>query len=113
MAQVIPLDSSPNQSFRITLSIDGENRALSFKIRFNEIAQYWVMTVIDPSDDSILLDSVPMVTGEYPADNIIEQYAYMEIGSAYFVNVGNVSADPTDEDLGTNFILIWGDTPNG
>lgn len=113
MAQVIPLDSSPNQSFRIVLSIDSVNKALQFKIRYNEIAEYWTMTVIEPTDNTILLDSIPLLMGDYPADNLLEQHAYLNIGAAYLVNVGNVSDNPSDSDLGTNFILIWGDTPDG
>ena len=114
MPQVLLVDNSPNQSFRSVLSIDGENKSLRFKIRFNEIAEYWVMTIIDPSaEDTILIDSLPLIPGDYPADNILDQFAYLGIGSLYVVNIGNVSAAPSVGDLGTNFILIWGDTPNG
>lgn len=115
MAQIIPVDSSPNQEFQTTLNVDGSNITLRFKFRYNDIAEYWVMTIIDASTDEIVLDSIPLVTFNDPddatlAENILSQYSYLGIGSAYFPNIGNVSDNPSGADLGINFRLVWDDT---
>lgn len=107
--QIIPLTSEPNQSFQATVTVDGLNRALQFNIRFSEVAGYWIMKITDPATATILLDSIPMLAGL----NILEQYAYLGIGSAYIINASGSSDDyPTENNLGTDFVLGWDDTPN-
>jgi hypothetical protein len=111
--QTIPLDVLHNQTFQTVLAIDGVNRTFEFFIRWNEMAGYWVMRITDPSSGEILIDSIPLVTGQIPAHNLLGQYSYMKIGSAYLINTGaNPLEDPTEEDLGINFTLVWGDTPD-
>jgi hypothetical protein len=54
-----------------------------------------------------------MLTGVYPAANMLAQHAYLAIGSAYLLNVGSSDADyPGANDLGSDFLLVWGDTPS-
>ena len=108
--QQIPLDSSNNQTFQSTLTVDGKNITLEFFIRWNDIAGYWTMKITDTASDTVLLDSIPLVTGGAGAANLLSQYGYLGIGSAYLINVGNVSADPSKDDLGINFVLVWDDT---
>lgn len=111
--QIIPLSNSPNQTLLVTLLVDGSNLTLQFGFRYNEMASYWVMQIVEPSSGQIILDSIPLVTGDYPAANILSQYAYMQIGSCYLVKVGATSNDyPDDTDLGTDFVLVWSDTPS-
>jgi hypothetical protein len=110
-AQVIPLTSSPNQSFAATLQVDGKPLTLNFAIKWSEMAGYWVMSIFDSALD-LLLDSIPLITGWYPGANILGQYGYLGIGSAYVVNNGTSASDyPGKNDLGTNFSLVWADTP--
>lgn len=111
--QILPLTPSPNQTFQAVLSIDGANRTLQFFIRWNDMAEYWTMKITDPITSMVLLDSIPMVTGDDPVANLLEQYSYLKIGSAYLINLGSSSANSSDTDLGSKFILVWGDTPNG
>jgi hypothetical protein len=109
--QVIPVTSDANQSFPVTLSVDGGNITLQLAFRYNEVAGYWVMTIWD-AQGNLLLDSIPLVTGGYPAANLLCQNAYLAIGSAYVINVGNDPGDhPNASNLGSSYILIWGDTP--
>ena len=107
--QIIPLDSSPNQTMGITVSINGENRRFNLKVRYNDVANYWVLTIMDAATLEILIDSFPLLTANYPSANLLESFQYMNIGSLYLLNAGNVSDDPSDADLGTNFILLWSD----
>ena len=110
--QLIPLTNSPNQTIQVTLLVDGSNLTLQLGFRYNSMAGYWVMQIVEPNSGQIILDSIPLVTGLYPAANILNQYSYMQIGSAYLVKVGITDNDyPDDTDLGTDFVLIWSDTP--
>lgn len=108
---VIPLTSEPDQSFDCVIPVDGRNIALSLRLRFNTSANYWVLTIADPKTKVVILDSIPMLTGDYPAADILGQYTYLRLGSACIVKAGNSSLDyPDDLSLGTDFVLVWGDT---
>ena len=110
MAQILPLESTPNQTFQIVLAVDGKNLAVEFFLKYSEIAECWLMKVTNLKTSIVLLDSIPLVASSENAINLLAAYSYLGIGSAFLVNVGNVSAEPTLEDLGTNFVLVWGDT---
>ncbi len=109
---VVPLSTEPNQTFNCTIPIDGKNRALSFKLRYNDIAKYWNLTIIDARTNEILVDALPLMVGEYPAANLLEQFDHMGLGSAVIVKEGELKgeANPNDTNLGTEYYLVWGDT---
>lgn len=109
---IIPLSTTPNQTFNCTVPIDGKNRPLSFKLRYNSIAKYWNLTVIDARTKATLIDALPIVVGEYPAANLLEQYDYLNLGSAVVVKEGdlNRAENPDDTNLGSEYYLVWGDT---
>ncbi len=110
-AQFVPLTNSPNQSFLTTLEVDGNPLTLQLAIRYSEIAGYWLMSVSNASG-SLLVDSVPLITGYYPAANLLGQQAYLAIGSAFLINASGVSQDYPDwSNLGSDFVLLWDDTP--
>jgi len=108
---VIPLTTKPNQLFNCTIPIDGQNRRLSFGLRYNNIAQYWSLTVTDGVTRDILIDSIPLQRGQFPAANLLEQYSYMKIGSAAIVHQGKLppDANPNDSNLDSEFYLVWSD----
>jgi hypothetical protein len=110
MNQVVPLTNAPNQTFQILLAINNTQVRLNLSISYNEMANYWVMDVSD-NNGNILLVGVPLITGSWPAANVLDQYQYLNIGSAYVINVSNsdVNDYPNATDLGTDFILVWGD----
>ena len=112
---IIPLTTEPNQTFRCTIPIDGQNRRLAFGLRYNNIAEYWNLTVIDGVTNETLIDSIPLQRGEFPAANLLEQYEYMKIGSAVIVHHGKLppDADPNFSNLESEFYLVWGDTNVG
>lgn len=109
---IIPLSTAPNQTFNCTVPIDGKNRPLSFKLRYNNIAKYWNLTVIDARTKATLIDALPIMVGEYPAANLLEQYDYLNLGSAVVVKEGDLdrAANPDDTNLGSEYYLVWGDT---
>lgn len=109
--QIIPLTSDPQQSLKTAVSIGGENKTLQLDIRYNDIADYWVMKITDPATGEILLDSIPLVTGQYPAANILRQFGHLGLGAAYVIKAGNAAMDyPDDTNLGTEFMLVWSDS---
>lgn len=110
MAQIIPLTNSPSQSLTVTLTVDGLVLRLQLEVYFSEMAQYWVMDISDAAGN-LLLASLPLVTGNWPAANILAQYAYLKIGSAFVINLGQVPDDyPGASELGNDFALLWDDT---
>ncbi len=107
----IPLTTDPNQNFTTTIPINNKNITLTLDIRYNGIGGYWFMSVTDKKTGNVLIDSLPLLTGEYPSGDILHQYQYLGIGSATVVKTGNLSDDsPDSTNLGTNFVLLWGDT---
>jgi hypothetical protein len=109
--QAITLTSDPNQSLQISPIVDGKPLSLQLDISWSEIAGYWTMRVTDLTADEVLLDSVPLIAGRYPAANLLRQYGYLGIGSAFLINSSGDGEDyPTDATLGENYLLIWGDT---
>lgn len=109
--KIVPLTSDPHQVFSCTLPIDGKNKTLKFEFRYNDLAECWVMTIKDSKTDEYILDSVPIVMGEYPAANLLEQYKYLEIGSAIIVKSGTDEVGrPLEKNFGIEYYLVWGDT---
>lgn len=108
--QIVPLTTQPNQTFQIALSVGNATIRLNLTIVYNELANYWTMTIAD-SNNNILLTSIPLITGCWPAANILSQYQYLNIGSAYVLNISNNTTNdyPNATSLGIDFVLLWSD----
>jgi hypothetical protein len=108
-AQLVPLTQAPNQSLTVQLTVDGKPLTLNLVLSYSAMAGWWQMQVSD-AQNNLLIGSVPLITGSYPAANVLAQYGYLAIGSAYLLNTGNSVNDyPGANDL-TSFSLVWGDT---
>jgi hypothetical protein len=103
----IPLTTNPNQKFTSTIPVDGKKIKFNFFLRFNTEANYWVLDIYNGQNDSLIV-SVNLVCGL----NLLGQYSYLKIGSAYIAKVDKSLSDdiPTQYNLGTDFVLLWGDT---
>lgn len=107
MYSLIPINTKPNNTFTCKIPIDGGNVTLVFRTHYNEVAGYWVVSV-SRSDGTELIRNLPML----PAQNILEQYSYMGIGSACIISAHQVKAEwPDAENLGSEWLLVWSDTP--
>lgn len=105
----LPITSDPDQTFSCTIPINGKNVTLNFRLRYNDQAGFWWLTISDQSGN-ILLDSLPLLSPASPNGNILEQYQYLGIGSAYLIKTGSLPDDsPNSSNLGTDFKLLWGD----
>lgn len=109
MAQLIPLTQSPNQVFTVQLTVDGNPLTLNLQLSYAAMAGWWQLQVANVQG-VVLVASVPLVTGYYPAANVLAQYGYLAIGSAYVLNTGNATTDYPGESSLTKFSLLWGDT---
>ncbi|SFE43328.1 hypothetical protein SAMN04487969_102495 [Paenibacillus algorifonticola] len=110
--KVIPLIPSTNQTLVCTLPVDDQNITLQFSFTYNHIGKYWWFSVIEMPSKVLLLDSAPLVVGFFPAGNLLRQFSYMEIGSAFIVpaNDNFIRDIPNFDNLGTDFYLMWSDT---
>jgi hypothetical protein len=101
----IPVTNEPDQNFICTVPVNGQNITLRFRLRYNTQGGYWWLTLAD-KNGNVLVDGVPLLTGQ----NILEQYQYLNIGSAYVVKTGSSPLDsPDEQSLGKDFLLVWGD----
>lgn len=106
----IPLDTTPDQEFHVTVEANGQNIPLILHIRYNTEGQFWRMDVSDGRTAEMLICGVALVTGEYPAADVLHQFSHLGIGSAMVLPVTDITAGnyPGLFDLGTDFILLWG-----
>jgi hypothetical protein len=103
--QGVPLDSAPNQTWSVSVSINGGVSTFFLELNFNEIANYWTMNISN-SVQTLLLSGIPLLTGL----NLLAQYAYLMIGSIFILNVSGTPQDsPISSDLGNDFVMVWGD----
>lgn len=109
--KIVPIVAGANQSFNCTLPIDNKNITLGFVFTWNGIGGYWFMSVANVKTKELLLDAVPLVTGDFPAADLLGQYTHLGIGSAAVVPVSSTAAGiPNATNLGSDFVLVWSDT---
>ena len=108
-SQIVPLSQGQNQTFTIQLTVDGAPLTLGISLSYVAMAGWWQMQVYN-AQNQLLVAAVPLITGFYPSANVLAQYGYLQIGSAYLLNTGNSTNDyPGVSDL-ASFSLLWGDT---
>jgi len=109
MPQIVNLSNSPNQSLQVTLNVNGGSLTLNLQLRYNTAGGFWVLSIAD-RDGNALVSSVPLITGAWPAANILAPYHYLGIGSAVVINMsGGVPDWPDEQSLGNGFELLWDD----
>jgi hypothetical protein len=108
---IIPVSNTPNQRFSVKVPLGDANKHLGFFIYWNEIAEYWQMTLRDEDEGVELINGLPLVTGQGEAVNLLEQFDYLKVGKAYIIKVSKSSLRdyPGLNDWGRNFVLAWGD----
>lgn len=107
--QIVPL-TPQNQTISCQLSVDGTNKTLILTITYNTPAGYWFMSISD-SNGTMLLDAIPLLVSDFPAADLLSQYTYLGIGSAAIVPASSLSSISLDDtNLGTDYVLVWGDT---
>lgn len=106
MVSIIPVQAVPHCTFSSKIPVDGANLTLFFTVTYNELAKYWLVDIAD-ADGTALISSLPVI----PAQNILEQYQYMKIGSAYILPRSSVAEQwPSADTLTSDWYLVWSDT---
>ena len=106
MFSAIPIRGIPNYSFACVIPVDGANVTLLFRTTFNELAKYWLID-ISTNEGVMLVSGLPVI----PAQNILEQFSYMNIGSSYILPKSVVLEQwPSANTLESDWHLIWSDT---
>ena len=109
MSQIVQVNNSPNQSLRVTLTINGGTQTFRLRLVYNQVAPWWSLDISDDSGNPLVL-GIPLLTGVWPAANVLAPYDYMRIGSLYVINQTGAKTDwPDDTNLGTAFTLLWDD----
>ena len=106
--QIIPLNNSPNQSLQVALATFSGSLTLNLQVSFNEVGQFWVMSIYDQSFNPVVSD-VPLLTGYWPAANILGPWSYANIGGAYVINQSGGAGDwPGANGWGSGgYLLLW------
>lgn len=107
-AQIVPLTVSPNQTFAVQLTVNGQTLTLNLTLTYVAMSGWWHLQVAN-AQNIVLVASVPLITGYYPSANILAQYGYLGIGAAYLLNTGNDANDYPGQDDLTNYSLLWSD----
>lgn len=106
MFVTIPMEPIANHRFSAVVPIDGGNVKLGFFLRYNELAKYWTVDI--SKDGKTVLTALPLI----PAQNILEMYDYLGIGSAWIVPKANAKHQwPQAADFASDWAVVWGDTP--
>lgn len=104
----IPLTTTPfdQKTFKLTLG-DNRNIDILLKLRYYDLYELWVADVCDNTTGAELVVGMPLV----PGIDLLGQYAYLNIGSAYMVAVEPTTQEqPDNTTLGTTWVLLWGDS---
>lgn len=106
----IPLTNSPNQTFRVSIPVNGENKYFVINLRYNYQASYWVMDISDEQTEKYLVAGVPLLSSTYDFANMLRQFGYKLIGNAYIAPLSNKKlSQPDNENLSSDFVLAWSD----
>ena len=109
----IPLTNSPNQTFACSVPINGVNRRFKFNLWFNYQANYWLFSLYDVANESWIFLNLPLLVYKGSEWNIIHQLDYMKIGICIMLpEVADKVGHPTENNIGTDYIMIWGDNDN-
>lgn len=105
----IPLTNSPNQTFEVTIPVNGINKTFVFNMWYNYFAEYWLLTISDKRTEQIIISNTPLLSSTYDFANMLRQYGYKMIGNAYIAPYNKKLSMPNNENIGSDFVLLWGD----
>lgn len=88
------------------MSINEITLTLNLSVQYNEWAGYWTLNIKD-SFNNPLISSIPLLTGYWPASNILMPYSYLQIGRAFLLNTTGGASDWPDNTNLSQFLLLW------
>ena len=73
----IPLTPEPNRTINCSVPVDGKVLDMRLVTKYNGVAGYWFLSVIDVLSNETLIDAVPLLSGVYPSANLLGQYSFL------------------------------------
>ena len=108
MLSIIPMQTISNHSYSVVVPFTDQNINLRFTMQYNEVAEFWFVDI--SRNDQMLLSAYPWI----PAQDLLEQFQYMEIGHAYILPKTQITKQFPDYDtLSTEWAVVWGDDEIG
>jgi len=106
----VPVTNYPNQKFVVSVPVNGGNIQFKILLRYNDVANYWMATISNYRTNEEYCSSIPLLFSKAAFFDILHQLAYKEIGKCMVYPLEEEAKSmPNKEDLGTNYLLIWGD----
>lgn len=96
----------------ITLDIGGENKVITFIVRWQGVLNLWTMTIQDETGADIVTH-IPLIAGiDINVANLLRVYAYKLIGALVVLPLNDElwGVDPGKDNISTNYALAWGDS---
>jgi hypothetical protein len=112
MNNTIPIQSQPNQTFTVTVEVNGINSTYLINCVYRDKLGYWTMDISDFNTNAMLLSNVPLLSFGNADGNadIFRQMAYMQIGSLFVIKTVNTTEDsPSYNTISTDYSIVWGD----
>lgn len=110
MMYKVPLTNSPNQTFQCTIPVNQTNIDFNFNIWYNEKAKYWCLSLSNYKTGEVYFSNLPLLSSRKSYSNVINQLSYIGIGMLIMLPVSEDEKSMADDtDLGTKYIMIWGD----
>lgn len=104
MVSIVPMIPISNHSYTCVIPLTERNITLDFKMTYNEVADFWFIDI--SQDGQPLLASYPLI----PAQDLLEQFQYMDIGHASILPRTQITSQfPNYDTLNTEWVLVWGD----
>ena len=107
-SQLIPVSVAPNQALAITVNVDGQSLRLNLALNYNSVVGYWTMDIADSVGNKIV-SSIPLLTGQWPAANILTPFGYLNLGDAILIDQTGTGGIPDDTSLGSGYLMLWSD----
>lgn len=98
----MPVDSeNPNYNFNTSL----EGREYNFEFIWNGRSQLWYMSILNPSRETLIMGSIPLVLGV----DLTGQYIDPDLppGDFYAINLTGANAPPDRYNFGSDVILYY------
>lgn len=108
---IVPTSPAPDNTMSVLLDIDGDKKTYILRFRYNLIGEYWWMDIRDGTTNQMIASGIPLVTGDFPAANLLEQLHYKNIGKVVIVALTQnpPTEIPNVSNLGIEFAMVWGD----
>ncbi len=103
------LSDNLNQSYKLTVDINGENVIFDVQVRWHEILKCWLIS-IRFEDGEVVALNVPMLSGLiHETANLLYQYEHLLAGEIYISPQTDeaVGKDPKKDNLSTDYGLLW------